>query len=446
MEHFAEIVVILLLILLNGFFAAAEIAILTSRRGRLEQLAKLGDRGAKLALSLSEDAGRFLSTVQVGITVVATLAAAFGGSQVAGDLEEWFAASNSPFLQSYKKSLSLAIITVVISFLSLVFGELIPKRVALQRAEPLARFVSYPMSILSRATRPFVALLNGVTTSLLRVFGIRANDQPSVSVEDIEHMIETGHEEGVFNFSEKEVALEALQLGDRKVKDVMLPRIDMEALDVDTPQDEVMGAIAMAGFSRIPVYEERLDHVLGFVYIKDVFQQVYLGRPIELRKLLHPPLFVPDSMGLDKVLEAFQDKRTQLAIVVDEFGGTEGLITMEDVLEELVGEIHDEHRRDHEQMAVKRDDGSWLVDGGMPVHDFVELMNDTLPALKAPEDISTISGVVLQHLERIPKVGEKFKWHEIEMEVVDMDGARIDRILVTPPAVAPTEEVASGND
>jgi putative hemolysin len=211
----------------------------------------------------------------------------------------------------------------------------------------------------------------------------------------------------------------------------------MEALDVDTPQDEVMGAIAMAGFSRIPVYEERLDHVLGFVYIKDVFQQVYLGRPIELRKLLHPPLFVPDSMGLDKVLEAFQDKRTQLAIVVDEFGGTEGLITMEDVLEELVGEIHDEHRRD---------DGSWLVDGGMPVHDFVELMNDTLPALKAPEDISTISGVVLQHLERIPKVGEKFKWHEIEMEVVDMDGARIDRILVTPPAVAPTEEVASGND
>jgi putative hemolysin len=438
MSTTAEIAVIILLILLNGFFAGAEIAILTSRRGRLEQLAKGGDRGARLALSLSTDAGRFLSTVQVGITLVGTLAAAFGGAQLAGDLQDWLAASDWQVLRSYKRSISLGIITLLISFVSLVFGELLPKRLALHSAEPIARIVAFPMSIMSRIFRPFVAMLSGVTSALLALLRVKGQTEPSVSVEDIEHLIETGHSEGVFNISEKEVALEALQLGDRKVRDIMRPRVDMEALDVDTPQDEIMGAIAMAGFSRIPVYQETLDRILGFVYIKDVFQQVYLGRPIELRKLLHPPLFVPEGLTLDRVLEAFQDKKTQLAIVVDEYGGTEGLVTMEDVLEELVGEIHDEHRRDHVQLAVRREDGTWLIDGGMPIHDFVELLQDKLPQLKAPEDISTVSGVVLQSLERIPQVGEKVTWHGIEMEVVDMDGARIDRILVTPPA--PKEE------
>jgi putative hemolysin len=433
MSPIAELFVILFLVLLNGFFAGAEIAILTSRRGRLEQLAKGGDRGARLALNLSQDAGRFLSTVQVGITLVGTLAAAFAGTSLRDDIEDWLLASNSALLHRHSSSISLALITLLVTTVSLVLGELLPKRVALTRAEAIARVVSFPMSVMSRTFRPFVAMLNAVTSGLMILFRIKSDKAPSVSVEDIEHLIEAGHAEGVFNISEKEVALEALQLGDRKVKDIMRPRVDMEALDVDTPQDEIMGSIAMAGFSRIPVYQDTLDRVLGFVYIKDVFQQVYLGRAIELRKLLHPPLFVPDGMTLDRVLEAFQEKKTQLAIVVDEYGGTEGLATMEDVLEELVGEIHDEHRRDHVQLFVQREDGSWLVDGGMPIHDFVELMQDRLPQLKAPEDISTVSGVVLQNLERIPLVGEKVHWHGIAMEVVDMDGARIDRILVTPP-------------
>jgi len=331
----------------------------------------------------------------------------------------------------------------LIAFVSLVLGELVPKRLALHRAEPIARVVALPMSIISKVFRPFVATLSAVTNVILFVFRLKGTAEPTVSVEDIEHLIEAGHQEGVFNVSEKDVALEALQLGDRKVKDIMRPRVDMEALDVDTPQDEVMGSIAMAGFSRIPVYQETLDRVMGFVYIKDVFQQVYLGRPIELRKLLHPPLFVPDTMTLDKVLESFQEKKTQLAIVVDEFGGTEGLVTMEDVLEELVGEIHDEHRRDHEQLVVKREDGSWLVDGSLPIHDFVELAQERLPTLKAPEDISTVSGVVLQNLERIPRVGEKVAWHGIGMEVIDMDGARIDRILVTLPDRQAKEQPAT---
>jgi len=433
MSTTAELVVILLLVLLNGFFAGAEIAILTARRGRLEQLAKLGDRGAKLALVLSQDPGRFLSTIQVGITFVGTLAAAFAGAELSDDLASWFRTSTSATLQRYAGPISITLITLTVGFVSLVLGELVPKRLALQRAEPIARIVSFPMSIMSRLARPFVATLSAVSTSILFLLRVKTESEPSVSIEDIEHLIETGHAEGVFNVSEKDVAIEALQLGDKKVKDILRPRVDMEALDVDTPQDEVMGSIAMAGFSRIPVYQETLDQVLGFVYIKDVFQQVYLGRPVELRKLLHKPLFVPDTMTLDKVLETFQEHRTQLAIVVDEFGGTEGLVTMEDVLEELVGEIHDEHRKDHIQLYVQREDGSWLVDGTMPIYDFVELLQDKVPSLKPPDDISTVSGVVLQMLERIPRVGEKVDWFGISMEVVDMDGARIDRILVVPP-------------
>ncbi|MBX3442413.1 MAG: HlyC/CorC family transporter [Planctomyces sp.] len=440
MSATAEIIVILLLILLNGFFAGAEIAILTSRRSRLEPLAKSGDRGAKLALQLSQDAGRFLSTIQVGITFVGTLAAAFGGAHLAHSLAEWLAESDMRLVSAYRKSIALTLVTLAISFAALVIGELVPKRIALQRAEPIARFVSFPMVIMSRFFRPVVGFLSNVTSAILFVLRVRADAGPKMSAEDIEHLIEAGHAEGVFNMSEKEVALEALQLGDRKVRDIMRPRVDMEALDVDTPQDEVMGAIAMAGFSRIPVYQESLDRIMGFVYIKDVFQQVYLNRPVDLRKLLHPPLFVPDSMTLDRVLEAFQEKKTQLAIVVDEYGGTAGLVTMEDVLEELVGEIHDEHRRDHEQLVVQREDGSWLIDGGLPIHEFVELLQDRLPQLKTPEDISTVSGVVLQHLERIPKVGEKVAWNGIDMEVVDMDGTRIDRILVTLPEPQPTVE------
>ena len=433
MSNSAEIFIIFLLVLLNGFFAGAEIAILTARRGRLEQLAKLGDRGAKVALLLSGDPGRFLSTIQVGITFVGTLAAAFAGAELADDLATWMKSSSSATLQRFGGPISITLITLTVGFVQLVLGELVPKRLALQRAEPIARVVSFPMSIMSRLTRPFVAVLSWVSTAILWLLRVKREDEPSVSIEDIEHLIETGHAEGVFNVSEKDVAIEALQLGEKKVKDILRPRVDMEALDVDTPQDEVMGSIAMAGFSRIPVYQETLDQVLGFVYIKDVFQQVYLGRPVELRKLLHRPLFVPDTMTLDKVLETFQENRVQLAIVVDEFGGTEGLVTMEDVLEELVGEIHDEHRKDHIQLFVQREDGSWLIDGTMPIYDFEELLQDKVPALKPPDDISTVSGVVLQKLERIPRVGEKVDWMGITMEVVDMDGARIDRILVTPP-------------
>ncbi|NDC54202.1 MAG: HlyC/CorC family transporter, partial [Planctomycetia bacterium] len=222
---------------------------------------------------------------------------------------------------------------------------------------------------------------------------------------------------------------EALRLGERTVRDIMRPRIDLDAIDIDTPPAQVLGAIAMAGYSRLPVYEGSLDHILGYVSLKDVLRHTWMGWPIELRRMMHRALFVPETMPLDRLLGLFQKEKNQLAIVLDEYGGTEGLVTLEDVLEELVGEIHDEHRHGAEKDFVHRDDGSWLVDGGAGIEALAELFDLTLGP--QPREYSTVSGLVLALLERIPATGDKTSWQGLSIEVVDMDGRRIDKLLVT---------------
>lgn len=444
MESLFEISIILILILLNGFFAAAEIAILTARRGRLEQQAKDGSRSARCALDLVADPSRFLSTVQVGITIVGTLAAAYGGAQLVEDLSAHLQTTGSGFIATQSKALALALITALIAFLSLVVGELLPKRIALTNAERLANLVAWPMYWVSIMARPLVNFLSGTTSAILFLLRIKADEQPSVSIEDLEHALETSTREGVLESTESELALEALRLGERRVRDIMRPRVDIEALDVDTPPDEVAGAVAMSGFSRLPVYEGTIDRIIGFVFIKDILQQLVLGRPIELRKLLHPPLFVPDSLPLDKLLPMFQQRRTQLAVVVDEYSGTAGIVTFEDVLEELVGEIHDEHRRDQEQMIVPRDESSWLVDGRVTIDELLEELEMTNRTAPLP-GVSTVSGVVLSCCGRIPSIGDFVEWNGLKLEVVDMDGPGIDRLLVTRlmPQAEPPPPVTS---
>ncbi len=252
-----------------------------------------------------------------------------------------------------------------------------------------------------------------------------------MSVDDIEHLIDAGTAEGVLEPLEKRVAVEALRLGERTVRDIMRPRIDLDSLDADTPAGEVMGAVAMAGFSRLPVYEGDLDHIVGFVHIKDLFLQQYLSRPIELRKLLHPALFVPETMPLDRLLELFQEKHNQLAVVLDEYGGTEGMVTLEDVLEELVGEIRDEHRREKTDLIVERDADSWYVDGMVSLADLIERLNIRVEEEAEPRGFSTVSGLILEQLGRIPSAGDAIDWHGLHLEVLSMDGQRIDRILVS---------------
>lgn len=428
-----EALFVLALILANGFFSGAEIAIVASRKGRLQQQAEQGDRGARIALALASDPDRFLPTVQVGITLVGALAAVYAGATMTERLAELLASSSISLLHSYPKAIASGIVVLAITYLSLVLGELAPKRVALSRAEPLARRVAPVMQFLATAARPFIWVMSKSTDAVLFLLRIREPVEPSVSLDDIEHLIGTAAAEGVFEPVEQRVALEALRLNERSVRDIMRPRIDLDALDVNTPVDEVNGAVAMAGFSRLPVYEKDLDHILGFVHIKDLFRQQYLGWPIELRKLLHPALFVPETMPLDRLLELMQEKHNQLAIVLDEYGGTEGMVTLEDVVQELVGEIRDEHRREQQQQFVRREDETWLVDGSVGIADLIERLD--IPANpNEPRNFTTVSGLILGQLGRIPSIGDRTEWCGFVLEVVDMDGQRIDRILVTPPA------------
>jgi putative hemolysin len=427
-----EIVIMLMLVVANGFFSCAEMAIVASRKGRLLQQAEAGDARAARALELASSPETFLTTVQIGITLVGTLAAAYGGGgRTVATLAVWADRMLPREASTLARPLALGLFVATLTFVTMVLGELVPKRLALRQAEGIAKRVSPWIDRLSQVARPLVSMMEFATSAVLRLTGLQGQSGPTVSVDDIETMLEAGRVEGVLEPVEQAVAAEALRLGDRTVRDIMRPRIELDALDIDTPPEEVIGAVAMAGYSRLPVYDGSLDRILGYVSIKDVLRQSWMGRPVELRRLLHRPLFVPDSMPLDRLLEAFQKDRTQLAIVLDEYGGTEGLVTLEDVFEELVGEIHDEHARVDEQDFVQRADGSWLVDGSAAIEDFCERLGVGLPA--GPRDYTTVSGMVLETLERIPVVADRVLWNGLDIEVVDMDGRRIDRLLVRRP-------------
>lgn len=444
-----ELGVIVLMAMLNGFFAAAEIAILTARRGRLEQLAEEGDGASAVALKLARDADRFLPTVQVGITLVGTLAAAFAGAQLKTPLAEFLQHQPIEAIAHRAELLSLGIVVFGIAFLQLIIGELVPKRIAFQNAEPIARFVAYPMMLLQRVSRPAIWFLHVTTSLILRILGQKVEPQQTVSVEDIQHLIETGSETGLLEESEHKVAMEALRLGDRTVVDILRPRIDIDAIDIDTPAEEVVGSIAMSGFSRVPVCEGTIDNIVGFVYIKDVFLQQYLGRPIDLRRLIRPPLFIPKTLTISRLLEFFQEHKTQLAFVLDEYGGTQGMVTLEDVMEMLVGEIHDELRhertaKNQEQSIVKRQDGSLLVDGMVNLHALEQALEISRWQEAVPRGIGTVSGLVLALLRRPPNVGDVLTWSGLRIEIVDMDGPKIDRLLIASESQPPSESELPG--
>ncbi|MEX2093234.1 MAG: hemolysin family protein [Pirellulales bacterium] len=425
-----------MLILANGFFAAAEIAIIAARRGRLEQRAEAGSRNARLALELARDPNRFLPTVQIGISLVSAFGAAYGGQQIVDDLSVMINRWPFAFARQHNEAIGLTIFVVCFTYASLIIGELVPKRAALHRAEALAVFVAPVMNAMATVARPIVWVMGASSDSVLWLFRLRAGAEPTVSIDDIEHLIDTGTAEGIVEPFEQRMALEALRLGEHTVREIMRPRIDLDAMDADTPPDEILGTVAMAGFSRLPVYEGDLDHIIGFVHIKDLFRQLHLGWPLELRKLLHPALFVPESMQLDRLLELFQEKHNQLAIVLNEYGGTEGMVTLEDVMEEIVGEIRDEHRRAEDQEFVRRDDGSWLIDGGATITALVDRLDLDEDEALENRDFNTLGGLILDQLGRIPSIGDDVVWNGLRLEVVDMDGKRIDRVLIVQQPVS----------
>jgi putative hemolysin len=422
---------LLALVLANGLLAGAALALVTSNRERLRGLADAGDTAAGRALKLAADPARLSATVQVGATLSGVLAAALGGWKLVDPLAARLAAA-WPAAAPAAGPFALAAFVLAFAYLTLVVGGLVPKRLAVRHAERLARLAAGPLDLFARLTTPLAWGLEVGTGTLLWLVGQSQARGPTVSVDEIERLLETGRAEGVLEAVEQAVAAEALRLGERTVADIMRPRIDIDALDIDTPSGEVLGSIAMAGYSRLPVYEGSIDQIIGYVSIKDVLRTSWMGWPLELRKMLRRVAFVPETMPLDRLLDLFRRERTHFAIVLDEYGGTEGLVTLDDVLAELVGEIVDEHRREELRTFIERGDGSWLVDGGADVEELAERFGIQLPA--EPLEYATVSGLVLAKLERMPVAGDSLIWEGLVIEVVDTDGRRIDKLLIRPAA------------
>jgi putative hemolysin len=425
----AKILIILALILANGLLAMAEMAVVSARKARLQQRANDGDRRAARALELAEAPNRFLSTIQIGITLIGILTGAVGGAQVTDDLASRL--GQVPWLKPYSAGLSWALVVLGTTYLSLVLGELVPKRLALNSPERIAALMAGPMRALSVIAAPFVRLLSFSTDVTLRILGVQPPNEPPVTEEEIKVLLEQGTEAGVFEEAEQDMVESVLLLNDRRAMGVMTPRPDIFWLDLDDPPEELRRKIAASPYTRFPVCQGGLDNVLGEVEAKDLLTQLLAGEPFELKPFIRPPLYVPETMPVLKVLEAFKKSGTQMALVIDEYGSVQGLVTLKDILEAIVGDIPTAEELAEPQI-VQREDGSWLLDGMLPIEEFKELFGlEELPG----EDqglYQTVAGFVMMQIGGIPSVADHFTWGRLRLEVVDMDGPRIDKVLVTP--------------
>jgi putative hemolysin len=419
-----EIAVILALVLANGLFSMAEIALISSRKGRLRARAAGGDAGAIAALELAQEPNRFLPTVQIGITLVGTLASAISGATLAAELDTWL--ERFPRLEPYSEVLAVTVVVLALSFVTLVLGELVPKRIGMSRPEVIAGRVARGLSLLSRTFVPLVKLLGWSTEGVVRLLGIRPSGEPPVTEEEVEALIQQGAEAGVFDPSEHQLVRRVFRLGDRTAGQLMTPRPELVWIDVADAPAEIRRKIAASPHSRFPVCAGSLDDVLGIVQVKDLLVQGFRGQPFDLRGILIMPLFLYEKTPGFKVLELFKTSGIHIGIVLDEYGVVKGIITLNDVFEALVGGLPEEGEAEPSS-AVQRDDGSWLVDGRMLLHDVAEHLE--LPAF--PEaDYHTLAGFVIDRIGRIPRVADRFTWGGRIYEVVDMDGHRIDKVLI----------------
>lgn len=426
-----ESLVIVLLILANGLFAMSEIALVSSRKARLQQLADAGDAKARKAFDLINEPGRFLATVQVGITLVGTLAGAFGGVAIAEKLAVYFA--GVPWLATYSQGAALGVVVVGVTYLQVVLGELVPKAIALRHAEGISRQVAGFMTALSRIAGPVVQFLNLSTQGLLRLFGIRAQQESPVTEEEISLMLSQGTKAGLFHASQQEMMESVIELGERRITALMTPRPDVEWLDSTADRETIRTKLVEHPYSRFPVCRGGFDDVVGVVGAKDLLARELAGQPLDLESLARPVPVVPGSIDVLKALETFRASGATLALVSDEFGGILGLVTLDDVLRDILGDVASAtaHPGD-EPDAVQRSDGSWLAEGTMPLDDLRELLDVKQLRDDGEEDDSqTLGGFVMARLGRIPRAGEGFESAGWMYEVMDMDGHRVDKVLIT---------------
>ncbi len=424
-----EILIILVLIIANGVFSMSEMAIVSARKVRLQQLANQGDAKARVALKLAESPNNFLSTIQVGISLIGILTGAFGGATIANRLEDYVRLV--PVLAPYSEPLSFGIVVLIITYLSLIIGELVPKRLALNNPEGIAAFVAIPMRALSAIASPMVHLLSASTDMVLRILGVTQSTEPQVTEEEIKILIEQGTEAGTFEEAEQDMVERVFRLGDRPVSYLMTPRPDIVWLDLDDSAEENRQKMVDSAYSRYPVCQGGLDNVLGVIPVTDLLARSFRGEPLDLTVGLRQPVFVPESTRGLKVLELFKQTITHMALVVDEYGVIQGLVTLNDIMSEIVGDVPSMDGQDEPQ-AVQREDGSWLLDGMLPVEEFLELFGMEEWESDERGSYQTLGGFVITHLGRIPAAADHFEWEGMRIEVMDMDGNRVDKVLVVP--------------
>lgn len=436
-----ELFLIFVLVVANGVFSGSEIAIVSARKIRLEQLAKRGNRKARLALKLANSPNNFLSAVQIGITLIGILSGAVGGATVARRLGEFL--QTIPPLQPYANPLGIFLVVSLITYLSLVVGELVPKRIALSNPEKIACNVAPVMQWLARLTSPIVYLLGFSTDGLLRLLGISNQEESPITEEEIRVLIRQGTQAGMIEEAEQEMVERVFRLGDRPVKTLMTPRTSIAWLDVESDWAENQQEILETPYSRFPVGRDSLDDCLGFVRVKDILNCQWSGQPINLESLVQPPLFVAESTRSLNVLEMFRESGTHLALITDEYGGIEGLVTLNDLMEAIVGNIPNDDEIEEPQI-IERADGSYLLDGLLSIDEFKELFDIETLSNEEEGNYHTLGGFVIESLGKIPQSGESFTSDGLQVEVVDMDSIRIDKVLVSPlpspPDVDPDRE------
>lgn len=421
-----EFLIIFFLILLNGIFSMSEIALVSARKFKLESSAKKGNKNARKALELSKNPNTFLSTVQIGITLIGILTGILSGEKLTSDLKEAIEKIN--FLQPYSHSIAVLIIVIVITFLSIVFGELIPKRIGLMFPEKIASFVAIPMTFISVITKPFIWLLTKTNDLFLQIFGLKNNKEGIVSEEEIKAMVQESAEGGEIREIEHDIVHRVFALGDRKVSELMTHRSDLVYFDITDDLDTIKQRAQIELHSVYPVVKKNLDKMLGIVSVKDIFPKNIKSSEFNLQQFIKQPVVVHGNTPAYKILEQFRESKLHYAFVIDEYGSVQGMVSMDDILDALIGDVAEYNQ--HEYQIVQRDKKTWLADGGYPFFEFLNYF-DMKELDTGKREYNTVAGFFLSQLHHIPVTGEKIKWNIFEFEVIDMDGPKIDKVLIT---------------
>jgi putative hemolysin len=429
MDTVVQLLVIVLLTLLEGVFVSAEIALVTIRRTRIDQLAEEGNRSARRVRNLVAQPGQFLAVTQIGLTFLGFLASAYAAVNLTDSLETAFKGTGLPILSTSATALALIIVTLLLSLFTIVFGELVPKSLALAHTERFALSLSGFIEVLLRILGPLVAVLTAVTTSVAGMLGAGDQAQGVMSTEELSILVERGGEQGILEAEEEQMIQAVIELSDQRVHEVMVPRIATVTLPATATMEEAIDVVIDEGHSRIPVYEETIDEIIGILYAKDllpILRSVDSERP-SLRSILRTPVFVPESMSVDDLLHEFQRRKVHIAIVLDEYGGTAGLVTIEDLLEEIVGEIQDEYDEE-EPLIVRLSEDEARVDGRADVDDLADLF-DTNLGLEDADEYDTVGGLIYHRIGGVPKPGDQVLVDGLTLTVETTDGRRVGKVL-----------------